>query len=322
MFTFLEPVWGSISERRVMAAFVPLPEVAGAFTGAVTASIDLEQLHAKLRRRYSDASSAVFITNGTGTILLSSRAADWERIEIGGPAGTVKTMEDGGGHRWSYAVAPLFEDDRPETSLHVVTAMPWTRLFSPDWWFFASYFALPILALLLASTAIWVGTDHVILRWTAMLRDKAREIGEGRYRSRDDQFGWAPLEVRSLAAELKRMGRMIDERDRTLQEALARQTALTMELHHRVGNNLQIMESYISLQSRALDRDDLRLPLEHVRRRLGALSLVHRLLYTSGEMATISSQALCGSWASRSRDPGRLGQLSRWRAIARRRGLP
>ena len=293
-FALLEPVWGSVSDRRVMAAFVPLGSSDGTFSGAVSASINLEKLHNQIKSRYADASSAVFITDGTGKILLSSRPASWDRIALGDGSASAMDMVDADGQRWSYAVATLFEDERPETSLHIVTAKPWTRFFSADWWFFASYFALPLLALLLASAAIWVGTDHVILRWTNLLRDKARDIGEGRYRSPSYDFGSAPLEVRSLAAELKRMARMIHERDRTLTEALTRQTALTMELHHRVGNNLQIMESYIRLQSRMAADDAQKRPLDNVRRRIGALSLVHRLLYTSGEMAMISAQDLCG----------------------------
>lgn len=199
---------------------------------------------------------------------------------------------DASGHRWSYVAEPLLPDTDPEGAFHVVTAAPAPYFFTAEWWFIASYFALPVLALLLASAAIWVGANHAILRWVGRLGDKAREIGAGRYIQREGRFADAPKEMRALAQDLQAMAHMIAERDRTLKDAFARQKALTLELHHRVGNTLQIMGSYLSLQAREAGPGEGRDMLSNVRLRVAVLSLVHRLHYSAGQETSIGARQL------------------------------
>jgi two-component sensor histidine kinase len=154
-------------------------------------------------------------------------------------------------------------------------------------------FTLPIVALLLASAAIWIGANQAILRWVTALRAFAGEIAQGRYRDYEDRFGEAPTEVRDLAADLFRMARTLDERDRRLLEGLDRQQALARELHHRVRNNLQIIASFLSLQADTAE-PGARAALDHARLRVSALALVHRLLYAGGELAQVSTRDLIG----------------------------
>ena len=117
----------------------------------------------------------------------------------------------------------------------------------------------------------------------------------GDYRHRPLVFAEAPRELRSVAASLYRMSNAVSERDRALREALEQQRLLAREVHHRVKNNFQVVMSLLSLQSSRLSDDNARRAIDQARRRISALALVHRQLYDTGELASISSRALLGA---------------------------
>jgi two-component sensor histidine kinase len=54
---------------------------------------------------------------------------------------------------------------------------------------------------------------------------------------------------------------------------------LIKEIHHRVKNNLQIISSLMSLQSRALEDSEAAVVLNESRRRVEAIALIHQKLY-------------------------------------------
>lgn len=57
------------------------------------------------------------------------------------------------------------------------------------------------------------------------------------------------------------------------------QKVLLKEIHHRVKNNLQIISSLMSLQSRNLENDEVLDVLNQSRRRVEAIALIHQKLY-------------------------------------------
>ena len=67
-------------------------------------------------------------------------------------------------------------------------------------------------------------------------------------------------------------------RDRTdrLELALEARDAAMKEIHHRVKNNLQIINSLLSLQSRKVHDPAALAVLDDARTRINALSLIHR----------------------------------------------
>lgn len=81
------------------------------------------------------------------------------------------------------------------------------------------------------------------------------------------------------------------ENDRANEEVrLARDRAEAMlrEVNHRVGNSLQLVSSFMSLQLRHLADEGARSALREAQARIEAVAHVHRLLYTSGDMATVA----------------------------------
>lgn len=70
----------------------------------------------------------------------------------------------------------------------------------------------------------------------------------------------------------------IAERTADLTRALAQKDVLIEEVHHRVKNNMQVISSLVGLQTRMGDS------AEQTTRRIHAMSLVHELIYGSGEL--------------------------------------
>jgi two-component sensor histidine kinase len=90
----------------------------------------------------------------------------------------------------------------------------------------------------------------------------------------------SPLEarVRELETQLAEVqGRARLEQDRLL-ASVADKELLLREVHHRVKNNLQVIASLLSLQSRYAKGDDHRAAFDDMHNRVTAMALVHEEL--------------------------------------------
>jgi two-component sensor histidine kinase len=63
---------------------------------------------------------------------------------------------------------------------------------------------------------------------------------------------------------------------------------LLKEIYLRVRNNLQIVQSLLSLQQRATDDSNVRKALDNSVRRIRSVALVHEMLYQSDDLSAIS----------------------------------
>lgn len=82
-----------------------------------------------------------------------------------------------------------------------------------------------------------------------------------------------------LLAANQELERRVAERTGHLQHALADKEVLLREVHHRVKNNLQIINSLMTIRKGRLKEDAARQMIEDVMRRINAISLVHEALY-------------------------------------------
>lgn len=293
-FAVSAPFWGFITNRQVLAALMPVRNADGEFLGVLTASIDLGWVKRLLADLHIGDKAAVMIVDQTGAIIASSRPVEWSSMRLPEHPGALGRGHTAAGNSWTYAAAPLHRANGAGNSYSVVYAKPDPPRFGPDWWFLASYFALPVLALLLASLAIWIGANRAILRWVGRLSLVAEDIGQGRASAELLRFRNAPSELRQLAGSLAEMGDTIKQRDLHLQEALDRQRAIALELNHRVRNNLQVISSFLGLEARSLPPGAERQALERAQLRVAALGLVHRHLLDGGELVTVSTSSLFG----------------------------
>ena len=99
-------------------------------------------------------------------------------------------------------------------------------------------------------------------------------------------------EIQAARDTLDRMNAGLEGqvRERTAELTLARDRAEAMlrEVNHRVGNSLQLVSSFMSLQLRHLADEGARAALKESQARIEAVAHVHRRLYTSDDMTSVA----------------------------------
>ena len=123
--------------------------------------------------------------------------------------------------------------------------------------------------------------------WSETVRGRARrwtipEI-EAAGRLRLAVMGvWQTRQIRELNRQLLIT---LDEKELLLRQ----KEFLIGEVNHRVQNSLQLVSGFLALQARASDNPDLHSAIEEARRRLIAVSLVHRRLYRADQIEAIDA---------------------------------
>ena len=130
--------------------------------------------------------------------------------------------------------------------------------------------------------------------WVSILREQAAQIAAGTYRPGTPAFSRAPRGMAELARDLDGLAQLMAERE------VAR-IALDREVQHRVRNNLQIMSSLLEMQASRVASHEAREALNQTRARIGALGVVHRILYESEQLGHLAAldmprmmEELCG----------------------------
>jgi two-component sensor histidine kinase len=77
-----------------------------------------------------------------------------------------------------------------------------------------------------------------------------------------------------------KLNRRLEQANATAHRALHERELLLKEMHHRVKNNLQMLNSLLSIQSRALSDPNAREAMRRNRERVQAIGLIHQFLYT------------------------------------------
>lgn len=75
--------------------------------------------------------------------------------------------------------------------------------------------------------------------------------------------------------------------EQALEKALNERETLLKEVYHRVKNNLQVVQSLLNLQSRALQDGTARDALKEMAQRVRAMALVHEQLYRSTSLTAV-----------------------------------
>jgi PAS domain S-box-containing protein len=101
--------------------------------------------------------------------------------------------------------------------------------------------------------------------------------------------------VKQRTAELVTMTRDLEDEvkqrraaEEVVRSQLEEKTVLLREVHHRVKNNLQIIMSLISLQSRNFADPTLQMALNESQNRIRSMSYVHEKLYNSGDVGRVA----------------------------------
>ena len=273
-FTVSAVVLGQISHKRVIVGMQPVFAANGHVDGAVSAAIDASWLEHALEASAMSRDAAVAIIDGAGSVVLTNETRPMPRFDVEVGNAKVADARARDGTAWMYAVAPLYGRE-----LYVVYAEPTKALMATAVRQVRINLILPLVALLIASLSIWLGTTRLVLRWLDALRRLAAQFATGNYSGQPGNFEKAPREIGLLSSDLHSMAADIAAHDDELKAALDAKTALTHNIHHRVKNNLQIVSSLLNLQAGKISDPAARDALSQTRARIGALAQIHRLLY-------------------------------------------
>ncbi len=75
-----------------------------------------------------------------------------------------------------------------------------------------------------------------------------------------------------------------------IKTALSEKEVLLKEIHHRVKNNLQIISSLLSMQSRQIDDDFTKQAIDDVKNRVKAMALIHQNLYQNENLSGVNAK--------------------------------
>lgn len=264
----------------------------GQFEGAVGFGLDAQSISEFLRGNLDNPALDIAIASGDGMVFGSSVfhtiKPEWlssAAPERGAKSRLIADQEVNGEPR-DVIIARIRTGEvgenisRDEDGIYVVVSRRSPGLFSEFVIAPATAIGLPLLAFIFVFATVWISIDHLVLRWLKRLKRIALIYGGGRYTLRSgDSFDAAPGEIAELAETLDIMAERVGTRDTNLREALANRDAAVKEIHHRVKNNLQIVTSFLNLQSRQVADPAARSALAAARHRIDALSIVHRTLY-------------------------------------------
>ena len=78
--------------------------------------------------------------------------------------------------------------------------------------------------------------------------------------------------------------------EESLQHAVKEREVMLQEIHHRVKNNLQIIDSILSLQKNRAAEDDRATIIPQVRRRISAMAEAHETMYRQQDFNTVNME--------------------------------
>jgi two-component sensor histidine kinase len=296
-----ERSYSSAVKREILPVALPIYRSDGAFAGTLSLSIDIDGLAGQMAAARPPGKAIMLVLDHSGNAVASSQAVPGDLAKAVAQLGQNNSQRtfvttDATRGKWRWAAQPIGN----EGSLVAFGKPESWRLGITPIYFFADIF-LPILMILFAWGAIWLGTEWLVIRWTNHLKRISVVYGRGHFIGETAELAAAPAEFQLLGREMAKMASSIQARDLKLNQALRQETALAREIHHRVKNNLQIVSSLINLYARNVTDLTARLAFREITTRVDALSLVHRLIEKNGAVPVIAMKSLFSELADQIR---------------------
>lgn len=179
----------------------------------------------------------------------------------------------------SYAARMVIEPD-----LYVIVSFDGGAEQAATTQFYAMLLA-PLLTMLLLGLVYMKAIDQHCVRWLRGIEAAAR-ARTGAADARAPLSDEMPRDIRSVAEAFNAMVDEQEVRQNRLRLALDDNRFLVRELHHRVKNSLQVVQSYIGLAKREY-RGEARTALSDAECRIHVLSAAYRFTLADGEMQPV-----------------------------------
>lgn len=284
---FSEPGWSSSGRVEVSVAS-PVLTAAGEPMGFVLISLPEAAMiggertaQGGLEGGGSERPLALIASNRAGEIVYASvgiaAAADYlpvsralARINSLPPQSFADTTPDG--LQRMFASVPLTRD------LHLLGVWPLPQdggLPGRN----ALAYLLPGLMWLTGVVVTFLGVERLVTRHIRRLARAMREFGSDSRSMPELDLDNPPAEIASLAEAYRTMTATILRDEAELENLLRQKAGLLREVHHRTGNSLQLIASFLRMHRRETEEDNIRAVLDDLHNRVMSLSTVHLGLY-------------------------------------------
>ena len=279
--------YGPISETYFFSLLKRLEDANGNFTGVNAFSMRADALATLVTFGPQDEAIDIAISDRDGRIFGSTQFAqlpkEWFEDLEAGDRPRLYMLQDLDGVKRDLVVKAV-----ATPGVYVIVSRPAPGILSHFTLSPISGFGLPLLAFSIALLAVWFSVDRLVLKWLTRLKRIAKIYGAGKYNLRTaHHFEPAPEEFAEFAETMDDMAQKVDSRDTSLREALQKRDQAVKEIHHRVKNNLQIVTSFLSLQSRMVKEKSARNAIASAQHRIDALSIVHQTLYQNERLDAV-----------------------------------
>ncbi len=152
--------------------------------------------------------------------------------------------------------------------------------------------SLPLLMWIASVGTGWWVARHFVVQPLVTMQRALRRYKSGDSAARLSARRYVSREMDELAEAFDAMADEISRSEHNMRTMLVEQRRLTREVHHRVKNNLQIVSSLLSIQSRDAPTAEVAAAYAAVQARVGALALVHRWMYGDDAAQGVDLRAL------------------------------
>lgn len=93
-----------------------------------------------------------------------------------------------------------------------------------------------------------------------------------------------------LIQDRKKANQILKKKNDQIRKALNEKEVLLREIHHRVKNNLQVISSLLSIQSRKIDDPSAQEAMQESRNRVRSMALIHQNLYQDEQLVGVGTK--------------------------------
>lgn len=287
---YVSEIFLSLSMRRpTMVVSGPVLSPEGTLLGVLTFHANFNQLSAiMLERTGLSQTTETFLVNKANLLITNTVFA---------PEGAFKKWIFGEGAIRAISGesdVDLFKDYRekevigayfwlPERKLALIAKQDVAEAFAPIGELKKKIFLIGFgIVISIVLTGMFFG--HKIIRPLKKLVAGTEAVGRGNLDFRikslaQDEIGTLSRAFDKMAENLKHITISLDEKE-----------VLLREIHHRVKNNLQMIQSLLSLQIGQLTDSNAVAPLKDSMLRISSIAMVHETLYKSDDLSTIDLQ--------------------------------
>ena len=295
---FHDPVWSRPGETDISLTW-PVTEAGGKPAGFVLLSLPEAALLSAADDPASRAPGederplAMLAVNGAGEVIYAST----------GIAGAAKFLPAGIGLKALTASEAHSFFDRTSTGEQMFSWAPVNSdLFLLGVWpvpaaegFFSRYilpYLFPALMWLAGVAVTILGVERLVTRHVRRLSRAMRDFTSDNRQAEEVALDSPPAEIASLAEAYHSLTSTILRDEAELEDLVRQKAELLREVHHRTGNSLQLIASFLRMHRRETEDENIRSVLDDLHNRVMSLSSVHLGLYRMAGGASVAVDLL------------------------------